>query len=79
MGLFFYDVNPPNYKISEKKITQLLRREFKNSIFVAGAKHYEKMFDDFTNLNIVDDVLNAKEFLKEIYFSNSTFAPKPQQ
>jgi len=66
MGLLLKYIN---YKISEKKITQLLRREFKNSIFVAGAKHYEKMFDDFTNLNIVDDVLNAKEFLKEMYFN----------
>jgi len=66
MGLLLKYIN---YKISEKKITQLLRREFKNSIFVAGAKHYEKMFDDFTNLNIVDDVLNAKELLKEMYFN----------
>ena len=66
MGLLLKYIN---YKISEKKITQLLRREFKNSIFVAGAKHYEKMFDDFTNLHTVDDVLKAKEFLKEMYFN----------
>jgi len=66
MGLLLKYIN---YKISEKKITQLLRREFKNSIFVAGVKHYEKMFDDFTNLNTVDDVLNAKVFLKEMYFN----------
>jgi len=66
MGLLLKYIN---YKISEKKITLLLRREFKNSIFVAGAKHYEKMFDDFINLNTIDDVLNAKEFLKEMYFN----------
>jgi len=66
MGLFLKYIN---YKIYEKKITQLLRREFRNSIFVAGAKHYEKIFDDFNNLNTVDDVLNAKELLKEMYFT----------
>jgi len=66
MGLLLKYIN---YKISEKKITQLLRREFKNSIFVTGAKYYEKMFDDFKNLNTVDDVLNAKELLKEMYFN----------
>jgi len=60
------------YKIYEKKITQLLRREFRNSIFVASAKLHERSFDDFKNLNTIDDALNAKELLKEIYFYKET-------
>lgn len=60
------------YKMYEKKITQLLRREFRNSIFVTGAKFHERTFDDFKNLNTIDDSLNAKELLKEIYFSKET-------
>lgn len=57
------------YKIYTKKITQLLRKEFKNSMDVAAVKYYEKHFDDFKNLNTVDDVLKAKELLKEMYFN----------
>jgi len=60
------------YKMYEKKITQLLRREFRNSIFVSSAKFHERSFDDFKNLNTIDDSLNAKELLKEIYFSKET-------
>jgi uncharacterized membrane protein (UPF0127 family) len=60
------------YKIYEKKITQLLRREFKNSIFVSSVKLHERSFDFFKNLNTINDVLNAKELLKEIYFYKET-------
>jgi len=60
------------YKIYEKQITQLLRRKFRNSIFVTSAKLNERIFDDFKNLNTIDDVLNAKELLKEIYFYKET-------
>ena len=55
------------YKLYEKKITQVLRREFKNSIFVTDAKHYEKMFDEFKYINTIDDALSSKELLKDIY------------
>jgi len=60
------------YKIYEKNISKLLRKEFKNSIFVAGAQYNEKSFDDFKKLNTIEDVLNAKELLKEIYFYKET-------
>ena len=60
------------YQIYEKKITQLLRKEFRNSMSIAVVKLDANKIDDFKNLNTIDDVLSAKELLKEIYFNKET-------
>jgi len=60
------------YKLNEKEITRVLRRDFKNSLEVAIVKNYEKDFDNFKYINTINDVLNAKLLLKELYFLEST-------
>jgi len=57
------------YKVYEKKINRLLRSKCKNSTEIAVVKTYEKYLNDFKNINTSDDILNAKQLLKEIYFS----------